>query len=383
MLNLEKKLKFYEDQDFMAIEFKWYTPVAFFFLFFTIIWNAFLLFWYSMAFAGGAPIIFVLFPLIHVAVGLGLIYFTTCQFLNKTNIEIDDEYLSIRHSPIPWWRGNVEIPTDDINQLYVKEDKSQSKNGTSYTYSLRAKLKDNSDKEILSVTGVESTQMLEIEENLERFIGINDRPVKGEYQKDRTASNFVEPRRQRRDFTNSPLVNYYFLEKGALFNLKEAAVKVLSVTQFDWNDGNSDKLLQLSDKNGEEKLMYFDQNKAILDVFQEETLSLEDIGSITFQKNDPPQYFEIRGSLFRLSHYKKGLNFILGASQNIDVEQWIYLSKDKQTNIRVINNNGVIHYYKGTKLEVADFEDILDINAPPLPDIEYEEKPNWKDEDLV
>ncbi len=383
MFDLEKKLRFYEDQDVMAIEFKWFSPVAYFYLFFTIIWNVFLLFWYSLALGGGAPIVFVLFPLIHVAVGLYLIYFTTCQFINKTNIEIDDDYLTIRHSPIPWWQRNVEIPTSQINQLYVKEDKSQNKDGvTSYSYSLRAKLNDNTDKEILSVTGVENTQMLEIEAQLERFIGIIDQPVKGEYQKDGTTTVLIEPRRQRRDFTDSPLGPFYFSEKGELFNLKEEEVKVLSITQFDWNDGNSDKLLQLANESGKERLIYFDQNKAILSVFLEETLSLVAVGSINFQKNDPSKFFEIAGELFRLNDYKKGINFIVGVAQHIEVEQWIYLSEDKQSNIRVINNNGVIHYYKGTKLQAADFEDTLDLNAPPIQDIEIQ-KPNWKDEDLV
>jgi len=383
MFDLEKKLRFYEDQDFMAIEFKWFSPIAYFYLFFTIAWNTFLVFWYSMALGAGAfSILFLLFPLIHVAVGLGLIYFTTCQFLNKTNIIIDDNYLTIRHSPVPWWRGNVEIPTENINQLYVKEDKSQSKNGTTYSYSLRAKLNDNTDKEILAVTGVEDTQMLEIEENLERFMGINDRPVKGEYHENQKSTVVIEPRRQRRDFTESPLGVFYFSEKGERFNLKEEEVKVLSITQYDWNDGNSDKLLQLSDENGEEILMYFDQNTAILNVFLEESLSLVEIGSINFLKNEPPKSIEVAGEPFQLSQYKTGMNFILGQAQQMHVEQWIYLSEDKQTNIRVINNNGVIHYYKGTKLEASDFEDSLDLKPPPIEDIQYD-NPDWKDEDLV
>ena len=382
MFDLEKKLNIYEDQNFMAIEFNWYTPVAYFFLLFTIIWNAFLLFWYSTALAGGAPIIFILFPILHVAVGLGLIYFTACQFLNKTNIEIDDNYLSIRHSPIPWWRGNVEIPSKEINQLYVKEDKSKGKNGNTYTYSLRVKLNDNSDKEILSVTGVEDAQMLEIEQQLERFMGINDRPVKGEYHKNQHSSSIIEPRRQRRDFTDSPFGVFYFSEKGELFSLKNEKVKVLSITQFDWNDGNSDKLFQLSNENKEEKLLYFDQNKAILNAYQEESLSLVDFGSVDFLKSDPPRSIEITGVSFQLTDYKKGKKFILSSAQNVDIEQWIYFSEDKLTNIRIINNKGVIHYYRGTKLQVGDFEDTLDLNAPQKLDIEYD-NPDWKEEDLV
>jgi hypothetical protein len=383
MFDLEKKLQFYEDQDRMFISFKWFTPTAYFFLFFTIIWNVFLVFWYTMAFAADTPFVFKVFPLIHVAVGLYLIYFTICQFINKTDIEIDDDYLTIRHSPIPWWRGNVEIPTDSINQLYVKESKSENKNGgTSYSYALRAKLIDNTDKDILSVTGVETEEMLQIEEQLERFIGIIDRPVKGEYGKSQAAEVLVEARRQHRNFTSSPLGTFYFLEKGEVFNLKEEEVKVLSITQYDWNDGNSDKLIQLSNENGEERLIYFDQNKAILDVFQEKSCSLIDIGTIKFNKDDPPKSIEVSSKSFQLSDFKTGKKFIFGGVQNINIEHWIYLSEDKQTNIRVINNNGLIHYYKGTKLQLSDFEDTLDLNPPPAQNIEYD-KPDWKEEDLV
>ena len=57
-------------------------------------------------------------------------------------------------------------------------------------------------------------------------------------------------------------------------------------------------------------------------------------------------------------------------------------TEDKQTNIRVIDINGVIHYYKGIKLQVSDFEDTLDLKPPPTEDIEYD-KPDWKDEDLA
>lgn len=382
MFDLDKKLKFYEDEDVMAIEFKWYTPVAFFFLFFTVIWNTFLFFWYTLAFAGGAPLVFILFPMLHVAVGLFLIYFTACQFINKTNIEIDDEYLTIRHSPIPWWRGDIEIPTRNINQLYVKEEVSQGKNGTTYTYSLRAKLNDNSDKEVLSLPGIDNTQMLEFEEELERFIGITDRPVKGEYNVKQDTSPVIGARMQHRFFTESPLGPFYFTEKGEMISLKAEAVKVISVTQLDWNDGNSDKILQLANEKGAERLVYFGQNKAILNVFQEVSLSLADIGFLGFDKNNPPKTIEISNETFQLSDYKTGKKFIIGVAENLDVEQWVYLSEDPQTNIRVINNNGVIHYYKGTQLQVDDFEDTLDLNAPPEQEIRYDE-PDWEEGDLV
>ena len=130
--------------------------------------------------------------------------------------------------------------------------------------------------------------------------------------------------------------------------------------------------LQLSNENGGERLLYFDQNSAILDVFLEKTLSLADIGTINFQINNPPKSLEVDGESYRLSDYKTGTKFIIGVAENIEVEEWIYISKDKKTNIRVINNKGVIHYNKGTKLQKSNFEDTLNLNRPPIQNIEYE-----------
>ena len=336
-----------------------------------------------MAFAADTPIVFKLFPLIHVAVGLYLIYFTLCQFINKTNIEIDDDYLTIRHSPIPWIRGNIEIPTNEIDQLYVKESKSTNKNGTTYSYALRAKLRNTKDKEILSVTGVENTEMLEIEEQLERFIGIVDRPVKGEYNRKPDKDAIPEPRRQHRNFTDSPLGTFYFLENGELFNLKGEELKTVSTLQYDWNDGESDKLFQFTTTEGKERLLYFDQNKALLDVFEEDLLNYSDVGTINFNKKEVPKVMVISGQSYQLMFYKKGKKFITGGVQGIEVEQWIYHSEDKQSNIRVINNDGVFKYYRGVKLSESDFEEPLDLNSLPEKNVDHERPADWDEKDLV
>ena len=66
----KNRLEIEEYDDYFSLEFSWYSSMSFFILLFTIIWNAFLFFWYSMAFTIGAPWIMVIFPLIHVAIGL-------------------------------------------------------------------------------------------------------------------------------------------------------------------------------------------------------------------------------------------------------------------------------------------------------------------------
>lgn len=381
MFNQKDRLTFYEDRDILSIQFTWYTPMAFFFLFFTIFWNTFLVFWYSMAIVGGAPLVFKLFPLIHVAVGLYLGYTTLCKFVNKTYIDIDADALHIRHAPIPWWRGNVQIPTSDLEQLYVKEVTSSNKNGTSYNYTLRAKMMNGKDKELLSITDVGDSEMLEIEEAIEQFMGIPDRPVRGAYGNRSDNNHKRTPRRQRRDFTGSILSTYYFAQIDEVFNMGEEEVRVLSSTQYDWNDGNSDKFLQVERVKGGVQLVYFQQDRAILKAFKARELSLAPFRRYNFQKNHAPNSITFEGLTFQLSTYKIGDKFIKG--QPLKVEQWVYLSSNQLTRIRVVNNRGVMKYYKESPLQESYFNSTLDLNNSPKQQANPEVRKNWDDEDFV
>src|SRR5438445_5351048 len=67
-----------DDGDVRVMRRRWFRPMHVFLLFFCIAWDSFLVFWYSMAiFApapGGFDIIAIVFPICHVAVGVGLTY---------------------------------------------------------------------------------------------------------------------------------------------------------------------------------------------------------------------------------------------------------------------------------------------------------------------
>src|SRR5690349_11378767 len=58
----------------LSVSWRWFTPAAFFLVFFCVAWDGFLVFWYGMAAKQGAPLVFFLFPLIHVSVGVGISY---------------------------------------------------------------------------------------------------------------------------------------------------------------------------------------------------------------------------------------------------------------------------------------------------------------------
>jgi hypothetical protein len=164
---------------------RWFSPVFFFLLFFCIAWDSFLVFWYAISFGnfGEAPgpvwWLMVIFPVAHLAVGVGLTYFTLAGFLNQTTIDVDPFRLRIRHGPLPWF-GNCTLPAAEIDQLYCQEKTRRHDNGGCITaYGVNAVTKGGRQVKLMS-TLEDQDQALFIEQQIEQCLGIEDRPVGGE-----------------------------------------------------------------------------------------------------------------------------------------------------------------------------------------------------------
>lgn len=111
---------------------RWFEPQAIFLLFFCIAWDSFLVFWYATAFGlfasgggtgGGGGLLMIVFPIAHVAVGVGLTYYTAALFLNRTTIELDGQSARVRHAPL-FWGGAGERSLDGLRGVYVKPEPS-------------------------------------------------------------------------------------------------------------------------------------------------------------------------------------------------------------------------------------------------------------------
>ncbi|HZL87110.1 MAG TPA: hypothetical protein VFB96_01930, partial [Pirellulaceae bacterium] len=101
----------------LTITYRWFTPMAFGLLLFCVVWDGFLVFWYTMGFnglmngqMGWGALFMLLFPILHVAVGIGVTYGVICMFLNRTEIRVTGGDLSIWHGPVPC-PGNCRIAT--------------------------------------------------------------------------------------------------------------------------------------------------------------------------------------------------------------------------------------------------------------------------------
>ena len=151
---------------------RWFSPGYLPLLFFCIAWDAFLVFWYMQAPAAGW--IFVIFPIGHVAVGVGLSYYTVAGLLNRTVVRVGRGQLTVRHGPVPW-RGNWTLSTTELRQLYSVEQPPRSRKGVP-TYTVQAILASGRTLPLLG--GLRDTgQALYIEQAFERHLGIADRLV--------------------------------------------------------------------------------------------------------------------------------------------------------------------------------------------------------------
>ncbi len=384
------KIKLYEDDSMLSLEYKWFTPSAFGLIFFSVIWFAFLAFWYGMAFGTGAPWIFFVFPLIHVSVGIWLVYYSISLILNKTKIIVSDNQLNVIHYPIPWYKGNKKFNTDEFDQLYVKEKINRGKNSTQKSYSIRAKLKKGKDIEIASIGGLESQDALRIEEYLEQYLGIDNMQVKGEFGSIRNASGSPHPRRVRRSSLTGIIGSIYSFEVGEEINYKSIRQKASHLTQYDWDNGNSDKLFQFLDKDNNDRLFYLKKDRALIECFEEDMLDLQESRNIPFNNSFAPDTITFKGQKFFLSENTSGKAFLTGITLPVDVKQWIYFTEDKSTYLRLVLNNEMKSFYIGQKAEMEHFETSLEEpqeDQLELRDLDYdldEEKlSNWKDEDFV
>lgn len=160
---------------------RWFNLAVVFLIPFCIAWDSFLIFWYSTALSGKAPWIMAVFPIAHVAVGVGLTYYTLATLFNTTSIFAGRGNLRIQHGPLPWM-GNTDLSAGNLNQLYCKEKIKRGENGPNFQYEVWAAMHDGGTRKLLGI-GLTMEQALFIEQKLERALGLQDRAVVGELQR--------------------------------------------------------------------------------------------------------------------------------------------------------------------------------------------------------
>lgn len=159
----------------------WRQSNSSFMTLFTILWNTFLIPFVYIAFTSG-DIRVLLGISIHLIIGLGLLYNMIANFINTTEVNVDRQRLLIEHQPLhfPFYKEH-HVPTSDIRQVFIKKYVASKTNGMpNFAFSVNVEL--DSKRTIQLVRGLKHPdQAMYIEQQVERFLEIEDRPVEEEW----------------------------------------------------------------------------------------------------------------------------------------------------------------------------------------------------------
>lgn len=158
----------------LRITYQWFNWTYVMLMVFAVFWNGFMVVWNVMG-AVATFGIMNLFGLLHTAVGIGMAYYALVGLINSTTIWVTPGVLKISHHPLPWF-GAKEVRASAIRQLYAKEVIRSTKNGTSRNYQVHAVLEGEGQEKLLQGLA-EAEQALYIEQEIERYLGIEDRPM--------------------------------------------------------------------------------------------------------------------------------------------------------------------------------------------------------------
>jgi hypothetical protein len=121
--------------------------------------------------------------LVTIPVGVWLSYVNLAMYLNRTVIKVSQGRLTVRHGPLPW-PGRRDLDTCDLEQLFCQEKTLPIFGGTVY-HTVGGVLKGGRQVTLLSPIGLFRQVMgrneaLFVEQVIEKYLGIEDRPVGGE-----------------------------------------------------------------------------------------------------------------------------------------------------------------------------------------------------------
>lgn len=174
--------------DGLEIEYRWLGRQHTGLLFFTVIWNAFILFFTIVMSVGASSegdfdgaIYFFMLP--FYLVGGFMAYYVLAGFMNRTRVKVGEASLDTVHRPLPMLGAkDSSIDRRRIAQVYCKRRMAYESNDSPvYVFDVHFVEKGGEDHTLLK--GLDAiNKAIYIEQQIEGSYHINDLPVDGEYQ---------------------------------------------------------------------------------------------------------------------------------------------------------------------------------------------------------
>lgn len=161
----------------LELRIRWFSMAAYILAAFCFFWDAFMAVWFYIAYTEKIWMMGA-FGILHGLVGVALTYFCVCTFVNHTIVTVNSSFLTIEFSPLPWL-GRKKIESGEIEQLFCKDRIRHTEQGNHVSYELWMIRKGK--KSCLLGGYFSAEQVRFLEQEIERFLGIKNRPVSGEF----------------------------------------------------------------------------------------------------------------------------------------------------------------------------------------------------------
>lgn len=167
--------------DELEIMVKWRQSSKKFTMFFALFWNAFIAFVSAIVVLSG-ELFPILFMIPFILVGIYLMYASIGYLVNTTFITVDENRLSLDHRPLKFLiQKDRHFHPDDIEQVFVRRyEVGKANDKPIYAFEVSLKLKNGKKQKLVKeMHSIEHARY--IEQEIEYFLKIKDRPVSGEW----------------------------------------------------------------------------------------------------------------------------------------------------------------------------------------------------------
>jgi len=165
----------------LEIMIKWRKSANRFTFFFALLWNVFISFFVLIA-AGSGQMGILLFTIPFILGGVYLLYSSVGYLVNNTFITVDDKRISIEHKPINFLiQKDRHFSPEEVDQLFVRRyEVGKTNDRPVFAFAVDLILKNGKNHKL--VDGLHALDYARyIEQEIEHYLRIKDRPVPGEW----------------------------------------------------------------------------------------------------------------------------------------------------------------------------------------------------------
>jgi hypothetical protein len=279
-----------------------------------------------------------------------------------TTLEVNDRFIVVKYLFDSQTHPNIyTFEAENIKQIYITQDVKQliSEKGeqeTSYFYELGIE-KNNGQKEtILSEENLSSEKAEKTHLIMEKSRAYLEKQLY--FLSDEKLKN----RRKLEQEEELSKLKIQDIQKGFLLDYQHETWEVVEETQYDWEQGNSDKLFELKNAQNKSVLLFVCQNMAIYDTWIEEKFTYQKLVKYKLDKinHEAVLKFDFKGEIFLKNQIDVGYGYIAGSYKGKKIKQHKYLSQDEKQSFRVITHKDENStFFLGKRVRNFEFNNVL------------------------